>query len=578
MAGNDFNFHPQSAKEGMILWLFLVLGMTIAFAQNDSQSKKDSLRLVLAHTKGPEKIETYSQLATCYSGEIGDDLKMDTLLSLYDEMYREAIKQDDFKSCGVSIYRRLAAYMNTRMYDEAIKQAPDWLDFLAKQEEWNTYYQVYHLLTVAYIQKGESDDALNRAQRIYGQAKQQKHTDGIAIMLYSIGYIYGVQNRPEEAEQLYRESIQLLQEEEALASLLLRAYSDLCQTLISLKRYDEALSICTEYERAVRRNDVLGKEPVTWVNLFTNYIDLYLELSDYDNAEVYCNKSDSVSNAPFARIITYEARAIIFSSRKQYTKALEMVDKSMELLQGGRAGTINRLRMDKIEILVEMNRAQEVYDLFWEYTDVNDSIRNLEYNAQLDELRTVYEVDKITSEKEKTRNYLLFALAGCLLLAIALGIWIYLHRQIARKNHSLYLQIQALLQKEKKAEQQLLATPEEELSRSMQLFRSLSELMQKEKPFTDPDLKRKKLADRLGTNESYLADAIREATGETFTTYLSNLRLQYSLELLNGQPGMNLDAVSIDSGHGSYASFFRLFMKKYAITPSEYRKLANIQK
>jgi transcriptional regulator GlxA family with amidase domain len=76
------------------------------------------------------------------------------------------------------------------------------------------------------------------------------------------------------------------------------------------------------------------------------------------------------------------------------------------------------------------------------------------------------------------------------------------------------------------------------------------------------------------TNEAYLADAIHEATGETVSTYLSNLRLQYSLTLLNESPHLTFDAIAIDSGHGSYSSFFRLFTKKYGISPSEYRKLA----
>ncbi|MDR1896648.1 MAG: helix-turn-helix domain-containing protein, partial [Prevotellaceae bacterium] len=120
----------------------------------------------------------------------------------------------------------------------------------------------------------------------------------------------------------------------------------------------------------------------------------------------------------------------------------------------------------------------------------------------------------------------------------------------------------------------LLDVPEETLSRSMQLFRKLSELMQNEKPFTDPELNRKKLADRLNTNEAYLADAIREVTGKTFSAYISELRLQYTLELLNEHHDMTFDAIAIDSGHGSYSSFFRLFTKKYGITPSEYRKLA----
>ena len=195
------------------------------------------------------------------------------------------------------------------------------------------------------------------------------------------------------------------------------------------------------------------------------------------------------------------------------------------------------------------------------------------YN-RYDALRTQYEVDKHIAEKEKTRNYLFFAIAGCFLLTLALGIWIYLHHQIVQKNHFLYRQVQDLMQKEKEAEQQLFNVLEEELSRSMQLFRQLSERMQKDKLFIEPDLNRKKLANQLHTNEHYLADAIREATGETFSTYLANLRLQYALELLEENSGLPIDALAIDSGHGSYASFLRLFTKKYGITPSEYRKLA----
>jgi AraC-like DNA-binding protein len=221
------------------------------------------------------------------------------------------------------------------------------------------------------------------------------------------------------------------------------------------------------------------------------------------------------------------------------------------------------------------------YKMALAYSDSTRRLEQKEYETvntmrllRVEQAANALDMKMANAEKKKTRNYLIFALIGCIILAIALGIWIYLHRQIARKNRSLYLQIQELLQKEKAAEQQLFAAPEEELSRTMQLFRSLSELMQKEKLFTDPDLNRKMLSDRLGTNETYLADAIREATGETFSNYVSDLRLQYTLQLMSEQSDLTSDAVAIDSGHGSYSTFFRLFTKKYGITPSEYRKMA----
>jgi AraC-like DNA-binding protein len=155
-----------------------------------------------------------------------------------------------------------------------------------------------------------------------------------------------------------------------------------------------------------------------------------------------------------------------------------------------------------------------------------------------------------------------------------LGIWIHYTRLVGRKNRSLYLRIQELTHIEKEAEEQLLKAPEEKLSRKMQVFRSLSQYMQEKTPFTDPTLNRKMLATYINSNEAYLAEAIREATGETVSSYISGLRLQYALKLLEEHPDITIDAIAIDSGYGSYSPFFRSFAKKYGITPSEYRKMS----
>ncbi|GHT66829.1 hypothetical protein AGMMS50239_28940 [Bacteroidia bacterium] len=96
--------------------------------------------------------------------------------------------------------------------------------------------------------------------------------------------------------------------------------------------------------------------------------------------------------------------------------------------------SMNSLSQYKAKALNYLERADECYAEIEHYTMLRDSLANQELNAQLDELRTQYEVNKHIAEKEKTHNYLLFALAGCLLLAVALGIWIYLNRKIAGKT------------------------------------------------------------------------------------------------------------------------------------------------
>jgi len=107
------------------------------------------------------------------------------------------------------------------------------------------------------------------------------------------------------------------------------------------------------------------------------------------------------------------------------------------------------------------------------------------------------------------------------------------------------------------------------------LFNKIQECMQLHKLFFHPDLNRKKLADFLNTNEVYIADAIRDGAGCTFSEYISALRLKNAICLINDYPEMSIADIIIDSGYGSYSQFFRSFTKKYAICPSEYRRLLN---
>ena len=552
----------------------LLLLPGFATAQNNNQAAKDSLRKAVIVQEGGEKLITLQRLAIIYYGEARDKQGIDSLIAVYDELDREAKKQGNLKQQGALRVNILSAMRNVHMLDEIIKRAPEYLNFLKENEVWEYYFHVGGVLLQSYTDNGEPEKALAEAQRFYAEAQKLQNKQGIASILYAMSTIYGSQRRFEESVEHSRKVIELLQGEDKLLSLLSNAYDHLCSSLLLLNRYDEVLTCLVEFENINKRYAAYMKAPIptAWGNLWSKYASLYLKTGEYDKAEIYCNRMDSAITSPVYRKLSYRYRTDILIARKQYSEALEMNDKAMELATN--PTNINGVRGMRIEILAKMGRGEEALKLFKVAAAVDDSIRNLQFNAQLDEFRTQYEVDKHIAEKEKTRNYLLFAIAGCFLLSLALGIWIYLHHQIVQKNYFLYRQVQDLMQKEKEAEQQLFNVPEEELSRAMQLFRQLSEHMHKEKLFTEPDLSRKKLANRLHTNERYLANAIREATGETFSAYLANLRLQYALTLLEETSGLPIDALAIDSGHGSYASFLRLFTKKYGITPSEYRKLA----
>jgi AraC-like DNA-binding protein len=474
-----------------------------------------------------------------------------------------------------------AALMNSLKYDQVIQTMEDDLVFLAQHEYWSSYYMCYRRLLMAYFYSGQEAKAIQEAKTMYEEAKKLNHPEGISVAMLQLGFFYETEKRFEDALPCFQEALTIENQLNNLSLTKFEINFELAKVYEGLDRFDTLDAFLKEWETDLKKMDVkLGrKDHSLWRNFYRMHLPLYQHNKEWDKIEPCCQLIEQMgANVAILKQIS-QFRYHAFMENKQYQEAYKQVEiYQEEALDQHNFRAIADTWKFKAYTLAYLGRPAEVGMSIDSLLLVIAEQSQLDVNAQIDELRTQYEVDKLTAEKEKTRNYLLFALAGCLLLAIALGIWMYLHRQIAKKNRSLYIQIQELLQKEKEAEKLLLEVPEEELSRTLQLFKSLSELMQKEKPFTDPDLNRKKLADRLGSNESYLADAIREATGKTFSNYISDLRLQYTLVLMTEQPDLTFDAVAIDSGHGSYSAFLRLFTKKYGITPSEYRKLAAVKR
>ena len=104
------------------------------------------------------------------------------------------------------------------------------------------------------------------------------------------------------------------------------------------------------------------------------------------------------------------------------------------------------------------------------------------------------------------------------------------------------------------------------------LYFRLCEILDREKSYTNSDLKREDLASMLGTNYKYVCDAIRECTsGMSVNEFLNMKRLEYASHLLQTSD-MTVSEISDVSGFNSRSYFNRLFRERYGLTPAEYRK------
>ncbi|MBE6270391.1 MAG: helix-turn-helix transcriptional regulator [Prevotella ruminicola] len=209
-----------------------------------------------------------------------------------------------------------------------------------------------------------------------------------------------------------------------------------------------------------------------------------------------------------------------------------------------------------------------------------DSAKLWERRDKSMELAVIYQthekelaLEESRAETRVHRILLIGTILIILLIAYLLRRSYKYNKVLTEKNRKLYEEIEQHRQEQQQEMAQLQATPEAELTTEQLLYRRLCTLMDEQQPYTDENLNRDTLASLLGTNEKYVAQAIRECShGETVTDFINHYRLEHVARLLKSTD----DPIAIIgelSGIPSRATLARLFRNAYGMTPTEYRKI-----
>jgi LacI family transcriptional regulator len=89
--------------------------------------------------------------------------------------------------------------------------------------------------------------------------------------------------------------------------------------------------------------------------------------------------------------------------------------------------------------------------------------------------------------------------------------------------------------------------------------------------FADPNLNVALVADSLGISRRQLERDFRADMGCTIREYIEQARMKAAARLLIHQPEANIDSIASQVGISAPGNFFRIFRKRFGVTPSVYR-------
>ena len=86
------------------------------------------------------------------------------------------------------------------------------------------------------------------------------------------------------------------------------------------------------------------------------------------------------------------------------------------------------------------------------------------------------------------------------------------------------------------------------------------------------------VAEELNITSRQLNRKITALTGENSSVYITSIRLNRAIKMLDSRPELMINEIAYMCGFEDNAYFSRIFKKHFGITPSQHRKTPPIQK
>ena len=470
-------------------------------------------------------------------------------------------------------------HYNYNRWNDYLPRLEDDLDFMREHDKIK-YFYARSLMVDINLMNNNFQEALDIATDMYNEATELNYNYGKGMAASCLGITYMKMNKAAEAEESLHEAIRLLKNEEE-KNVLFECYTNLCRTLDIKHDHTAMLPVIDEWERQVRQEEERTNtppHPVDWFNINTLKVLAAVGTEDFKKAEYHLNIADSIATTMTAqnRIYLKELRLKLLDKERRYHEALALTDILYnDYIEMGHNNALLDVLDRKGEYAIATGNHEVAALAYKELVVYTDSIRTVEITAQLDQLRTRFEVDRHILEKTRNRNYAIFATAGLVLALLALVVWSLYSRRLARKNRSLVERIreQDRLQSQLQACRTTRMEPGSGTLPQDELFERITLLVDQGCAYTDPALNRTSLAALVGSNENYIRISIQRNTGKTVNDYLNSLRLRHARELL-ADKSLTIENVAIDSGFGARSSFHKIFRKEYGLTPDEFRHFA----
>ena len=481
---------------------------------------------------------------------------------------------------AMRLYEASGSYYEEQLYDSAVIVGEQALPMLRQLGMTDEIADELSILAVCTSRQSDYQKALRYAKECNAMDRASGDKEMISSSLNTIGAIYVDAKQPQEGLKYILEALQLAEEINHRARIAMYCGAA-AETEFTMNHFDAAQRYI---ERAIRLEREDNRQMKLRVRL-SQKAAILLGMKQYQEAL-----------AIFDTIIPYFRRE---GNRQSLAISLNKVGHtllSMSREDGCSETEKRRLERQAVPYLREavslchemgnpyneMHARDGLYQALWTISPDSarlelerfDLLRDSLYNNGAADLLARYNAEfgntRLTEENTKAHRSLAIIVIICIaVLAVAVGLVVKLRRRAAlqrRRLNEVAMTLDELRQRyenERADKQQALSEREKDfLTRTMNII-----VEQIETNSVNVDA----LAAEMALSTSQFRYRLKEITGETPQSYITNIRMQKARHLLDMiSPETTILDVALRCGYEDQGAFGRAFKRFFGITPSEY--------
>ena len=347
-------------------------------------------------------------------------------LAQIDNQIAQYHQKGDTEKESEARWQKIQTLKNFSMTEKQAEEALIQMEWFRNNQQWDNYYRSWQLRSNALSAMGKLQLALQETQHMLSDAKERNNKLGHAMAYKQIGVIYLNMKQTEPAVDALQHYAELMKDEESDISSLSNIYYRMAKAYDYDEAYDKELQVTNDWKRFLREKVGQRTDPEARECYNAWYLAkaaAYIGLKQFENAREALDSASyhaHLINTSLSLHHTYKMQARYYLARGDAANALLYTD-SVRLVTNEKDDHTSEIRAQALMMLDMGSEAAEIYQRLYHE---KDSVFGRDARQHLDELNTLFQIDELKTEQQRTKfRYTLIAASSIVLALVVLLIF-----------------------------------------------------------------------------------------------------------------------------------------------------------